>query len=59
MRGVEQSGKGAGTRTHRGYARFSTYHRYLKKAKLRQERRRAKVDVECVPCYRKYRGYET
>lgn len=35
------------------------YHRYLKKSKLRKERRRARQNPECLPCYRKYRGYET
>jgi hypothetical protein len=35
------------------------YHRFLKKQKLRNERHRAKRNPECVPTYRKYRGYET
>jgi len=35
------------------------YHRFLKKYKLRIERRRAKRNPECLPAYRKYRGYET
>lgn len=36
----------------------SRYHRFLKKYKNRIERRRAKRNPECVPCYRLYRGYE-
>lgn len=43
----------------RGYPRKSSYHRYLKRAKARAERRRAKKDPECVPGYGKYRGWET
>ncbi len=34
------------------------YHRFLKIQKRRSERRRAKRNVECVPHYGKYRGYE-
>lgn len=30
----------------------------VKARKHRTERRRAKQDPECLPCYRKYRGYE-
>lgn len=33
-------------------------HRWDKKKKHRIERRRAKLDPECDPCYRKYKGYE-
>ena len=35
------------------------YHRFIKKHKLRIERRRAKRNPECIPTYRKYSGYET
>lgn len=34
------------------------YHRFLKIKKRRHERRRAKRNVECVPHYGKYNGYE-
>ena len=34
------------------------YHKFLKKQKLRVERRKAKQDPECIPSYRKYKGYE-
>jgi hypothetical protein len=34
------------------------YHRFLKKYKLRIERRKAKRNPECIPAYRKYYGYE-
>ena len=34
------------------------YHRWLKKFKARNERRRAKRNPECVPGYRFFRGYE-
>jgi hypothetical protein len=35
------------------------HHRFLKKLKLRIERRRAKRNPECQPAYRKYRGLST
>ena len=38
---------------HRGY------HAFLKRRKVRIERRRAKHDVECIPAYNRFRGYET
>lgn len=34
-----------------------TYRHWLKKMKIRVERRRAKNDPECLPAYRKHRGY--
>lgn len=34
------------------------WHSYLKKLKRRTERRRAKRNPECIPAYKKYRGYE-
>jgi len=37
----------------------SHYHRYLKRAKVRLERRRAKRNPQCLSAYRKYDGYET
>lgn len=37
----------------------SRYHRYLKIAKVRLERRRAKRNPQCLPTYRKYDGYES
>jgi hypothetical protein len=36
-----------------------TYHSFLKRRKVRVERRRAKLDPETVPAYGKYSGYET
>jgi hypothetical protein len=39
--------------------RLDGYHRYLKRAKARIERRRAHIDPECQPYYGKYRGWET
>lgn len=36
-----------------------SWHRCIKKKKLRNERRRAKRNPECQPAYRKYSGYET
>lgn len=36
-----------------------SYHRFLKRAKNRAERRRAKQDPECVPGYGRYHGWET
>jgi len=38
--------------------RRSAYTSYLKLAKHRRERRRAKLDVECIPQYRRYKGWE-
>lgn len=35
------------------------YHQFLKKRKRRLERRRANVDPETQPAYRKYKGWET
>ncbi len=32
--------------------------RWEKKCKLRKERRRSKRDPQCVPLYRKYKGWE-
>ncbi len=40
-------------------SRKGGYHASLKKVKNRVERRRAKYDPECLPAYRRYRGYET
>lgn len=36
----------------------SRYGQLVKKRQHRNERQRAKLDPECLPCYRKYRGYE-
>lgn len=33
-------------------------HKWDKRMKHRSERRRAKRDVECVPAYNRYRGWE-
>lgn len=35
-----------------------SWHRCLKKRKLRKERRRAKKNPECQAAYRRYKGYE-
>lgn len=40
----------------RGTVRHS--HKWDKTAKHRSERRRAKRNVECMPMYRKYKGWE-
>jgi len=40
-----------------GYSGGS-WHRFLKKRKLRKERRRAKKNPECQSAYRRYKGYE-
>jgi len=34
------------------------YHKWLKKKKSRLERRRAKKNLDCIPLYKKFRGYE-
>ncbi len=34
------------------------WHAFLKRSKRRKERRKAKVNPECVPTYGKYKGYE-
>jgi hypothetical protein len=34
------------------------YHRWLKRAKARAERRQAKQNPECNPGYGRYRGWE-
>lgn len=34
------------------------YHKFIKRRKIRLERRKAKVNPECLPTYGKYRGYE-
>lgn len=39
--------------------RGSGYHQFIKKRKIRTERRRAKIDPQVVPTYRRYRGWET
>ena len=36
----------------------SKSHKWSKTQKHRVERRRAKLDLDCVPKYRKYKGYE-
>jgi hypothetical protein len=33
-------------------------HKWDKVAKHRAERRRAKLDIECMPKYRRYKGWE-
>lgn len=33
------------------------YDKFIKRQKLRIERRRAKQDPECTPAYRKFNGY--
>ena len=35
------------------------YHKFLKRKKVRLERRRAKENPECIPAYNRYQGYET
>jgi len=32
--------------------------KFIKKAKHKKERQRAKKDLECQPCYRKYSGWQ-
>lgn len=39
--------------------RTRSYHRFIKKAKLRLERRRAHRDPECQPAYGRYSGWES
>ena len=39
--------------------RSNGYHAFLKRQKVRIERRRAKRDPECVPGYGKYQGWES
>jgi hypothetical protein len=41
-----------------GEHKQSKYRKYLKKSKIREERRKAKQDPECFDTYRKYKGYE-
>ena len=36
----------------------SMWRRYCKKAKVRRERRRAKLNPECQPWYRRFKGWE-
>lgn len=42
-----------------GTAHKNAYHRFIKDQKRRLERRRAKLDPDCVPGYGRYSGYET
>jgi len=42
----------------RADGRSGPYHRYLKRAKARLERRRANRNPECLPGYRKHSGWE-
>lgn len=39
--------------------RAGQYHQWLKREVNRTERRRARRDPGCVPCYGRYQGYET
>ena len=39
--------------------KHSKYKRYVKKLQHRVERHLAKIEPEIIPCYNKYRGYET
>lgn len=39
--------------------RSRSYHRFIKKAKLRAERRRATRDPETLPAYGRYSGWES
>jgi hypothetical protein len=41
------------------HKRPNAYHKYLKKAKARAERRKAKIDPETPPTYGRYKGYES
>ena len=34
------------------------WRRYCKKSKVRRERRRTKLDVDCNPEYKRYKGWE-
>ncbi len=43
----------------RSTGRKSSYHRWLKRAKARRERHKAKRNPECLAAYGRYRGYET
>jgi hypothetical protein len=40
-------------------SRSKSYHQWIKRQKMRLERRRAKHDPECKPGYDKYDGYES
>jgi hypothetical protein len=41
-----------------GSHKRSRYRDFLKKSKKREERRKAKLDPECQPTYKKYHGWE-
>ena len=41
-----------------GSHKRSKYRDFLKKSKKRLERRKAKLDPECHPTYKKYQGWE-
>jgi len=41
-----------------GSSRECSYHRFIKKAKNRLERRRARENPDCIPGYGKYTSYE-
>jgi hypothetical protein len=41
-----------------GSHKRSRYRDFLKKSKKREERRKAKLDPECQPTYKKYEGWE-
>lgn len=36
----------------------SNYHRFLKRKKRRVERRKAKLNPECLSTYKRFNGYE-
>jgi hypothetical protein len=37
---------------------YATSNKWVKRKKHRVERRRAKQNPECIPCYRKYKGWQ-
>lgn len=52
-----KSGKVSSVEQADGYS-GKRYHKFLKKRKVRVERRRAKENPECPLGYGKYKGYE-
>lgn len=47
-----------GEQIEKGILRTKRSKKYLKKVKVRYERRKARQNPDCIRCYRKYNGWE-
>jgi hypothetical protein len=56
---MSRHGKPSVVQADSRWASGTSYHRFIKRQKVRVERHRAKRNPECLPTYGRYNGYES